>query len=304
MNFYEKKDLALCGLACVLCSQEDCSGCKAKGCTEGTDCSVYKCAIAKGLDGCYQCDNYPCDESMLKGIRIRAFNQYARQFGKQSLLNRLRNNFENGITYHKPDGLIGDYDSLETEEEIMQLIQFGNNNPYKECPVFETDHFMIRLVSESDAKDLLLCYGDPKARALFNNDGCPSGEYDYINHMKEMIQGWLYHDFAKGYFIRFAIINKQTQKVVGTIEIYDRKYQQSERTTGILRIDIAPMFEKEIFLVELFTLACNIFFDIFHTETIIHKAIPEAKERISAVRKLGFQPKTVEGLDHYWALQR
>jgi hypothetical protein len=139
MDFYETKDLGLCGLACVLCSETECPGCKARGCSEGCDCSVYKCAITKGLDGCYQCDKFPCDEGMLQGIRNKAFNRYARQFGKQALLNRLRDNYENGISYHRPDGLKGDYDNLQSEEEIIQLIQFGKNNPYKECPVFETE---------------------------------------------------------------------------------------------------------------------------------------------------------------------
>lgn len=129
MKFYVEKDLAICGLAYVLCSHEDCPGCKARGCKEGSDCSVYKCATGKGLDGCYQCDMFPCDEDMLKGIRSRAFIRYARKFGKQALLDRLRENFENSITYHTPDGSKGSYDLLMTEDEIIQLIQFGKNNP-------------------------------------------------------------------------------------------------------------------------------------------------------------------------------
>lgn len=304
MDFYEEKGISFCGLACVLCSEEACVGCKARGCKEVCDCSVYKCAIAKELDGCYQCDKFPCDEGMLSGTRIRAFNQYARQFGKQALLNRLHNNFKNGITYHRPDGLTGDYDSLETEDDIMQLIQFGHNNPYKECPVFKTEHFILRLISDADAEDLLVCYGDSKARRFFNNDGCIPCKYDDRNQMKEIIRGWLDHDYAQGCFIRLAIVDNTIQKAVGTVEIYDRKIQQSERTTGILRIDIAHFYEKESFLAELFTISNHIFFDIFHSETIIHKAIPEAEERISALKKVGYQPITIEGRENYWACSK
>lgn len=151
---------------------------------------------------------------------------------------------------------------------------------------------------------MLLCYGDPKVRRFFNNDGCPPGEYDYLNRMNELIHGWLHHDYAKKYFIRFAIIDKQTQKAVGTIEIYDRKYQQSERTTGILRIDIANSYEKERFLCELFVISNDIFFNIFHVEMIIHKAIPEATERISSILKSGYQPIKIEGREHYWVHKR
>ncbi|MDF2589178.1 MAG: hypothetical protein K0S41_3019 [Anaerocolumna sp.] len=125
MNFYENKDLAKCGLACVLCSNEECPGCKMKSCNEGCDCTVYQCVTQKGLDGCYQCEEFPCDKDMLQGIRIKAFNQYARHFGKQALLDRLRDNFEHGIIYHNPSGAKGDYDILSTEDEIMQLIQYG-----------------------------------------------------------------------------------------------------------------------------------------------------------------------------------
>lgn len=51
MNFNAEKDLAICGLACVLCSAEDCPGCKARGCKEGSDCSVYQCATKKEVVG-------------------------------------------------------------------------------------------------------------------------------------------------------------------------------------------------------------------------------------------------------------
>ena len=63
---------------------------------------------------------------MHKNIRNRAFNLYAKKFGKTALLERLRINYENCITYHKPDGSNkGDYDLLETEEEIFCFIQKG-----------------------------------------------------------------------------------------------------------------------------------------------------------------------------------
>jgi len=120
--FCIEKDLGVCGLACVLCSAEDCLGCKMRAAKEGCDCSIYKCATAKGLDGCYQCDDFPCEEDMHKNIRNRAFNLYAKRHGKTALLERLRINYESGITYHKPDGSKSDYDLLETEEEVLRLI--------------------------------------------------------------------------------------------------------------------------------------------------------------------------------------
>ncbi|HML47343.1 MAG TPA: GNAT family N-acetyltransferase [Clostridia bacterium] len=306
MKFHAEKNLGLCGLACVLCGSDDCPGCKARGCKEGGDCSVYQCVIGKGLDGCYQCGQFPCEEKMLKGIRNRAFNQYARQFGKKALLDRLQANCEDGIAYHQSDGSKGDYDLLSTEDEIMQLIQFGRNNPYVQCPTFETEHFIVRLIEEKDADDLLICYGDPEVRRILNTDNCPP--VDYRSEMslliREWIGKWIGKDYAGGYFIRFSIIDKQTDRAVGTMEVYDGKYGRSDRTTGILRIDIAAIYEKDKYLTELFRAANDIFFDIFHAEKIVYQAFPELSERISALSKSGFRPAKIKGRKHYWVHEK
>lgn len=152
MKFYAEKDLALCGLVCSLCSQENCPGCKQQGCQELSDCTVYQCVIKKGLDGCYQCSEFPCPAEILQNPRNRAFNQYARQFGKQALLDRLRINYENGITYHRPGELEGDYDMFTTEAEILRLLQFGTPAPDGKSPELETEQFTLRLVQTEDAE--------------------------------------------------------------------------------------------------------------------------------------------------------
>ena len=122
MNFYEERGIAYCGLACVLCSSADCSGCVSEiAC--GKDCAIGKCAVEKGVDGCYACPDYPCGEDMLKNKRIKAFNRYMQDFGKDALIKRLDANNQKGIAYHKPDGSIGDYDILETEDEIYELLR-------------------------------------------------------------------------------------------------------------------------------------------------------------------------------------
>ena len=140
MNFLEKRGIGYCGLACVLCSAKDCLGC-AVGIANGGDCSAGKCAVKKGVDGCCACPDYAsCTESMPHGKRNKAFNRYAREFGLDALIDRLRVNCENGITYHTPDKTSGDYDALETEDEIYQLLRYGRNDPYASCPQFDTEH--------------------------------------------------------------------------------------------------------------------------------------------------------------------
>lgn len=303
MKFYAEKDLALCGLACVLCSQEDCPGCKERGCKEGSDCPVYQCATGKGLDGCYQCDEFPCEEKMLQGVRNRAFNRYAKEHSKQALLDRLRDNFEKGIVYHKPDGLKGDYDMMDTENEIIQLIQFGKRNPYVECPVFETENFILRLVTEDDAADLLTCYSDTSARPIFNSDTCTSNFfYDTSDEMSDCIKMWL-NSYVRKEFVRFSIIDKCFSHAVGSIEMFGMvgKYKT---TRGILRLDIMSKYEEAAYLDELFTLCLNDFFDLFAVNQIVTKAIPQAVKRVNILKKLGFVVYDFPEREYYWICSR
>lgn len=305
MSYYENKGLAMCGLACVLCSSEECPGCKAKGCADKghynkSACAIYACAAKKELEGCYQCSEYPCKEGIFQNVRVRAFNQYAAQFGERALLERLRENYSNGIFYHDPEGGKGDYDCLDSEDEIMELLQFGRCNPYEKCPVYETGHFKLRLVTKEDAEDLQICYRVSMVSKLINRDGCPPEEFDFADRMEQVIEGWLNQDYANRYFIRFAVIDKPTGKVIGTIETYDRKYQKKNRNIGVLRMDILSGFEKEVYLRELLEISSHIFFKIYHSEIVLHKVEPEAIERIAASGKSGFTPIEIEGREHYW----
>lgn len=303
MKFYTEKDLALCGLACVLCSHEDCPGCRARGCEEGGGCSIYQCAMGKGLDGCYQCGEFPCEEKMLQGIRNRAFNRYAKEHGKQALLDRLHGNYKKGILYHKPDGLKGDYDVVDTENEVIQLIHFGKRNPYVECPVSETENFILRLVTEDDAADLSACYSDTNARPIFNSDTCTSNFFfETSDEMSGCIKMWL-NSYVRREFVRFSIIDKCSSHAVGTIEMFGMvgKY---ETTQGILRLDIMSKYEEAAYLDELFTLCVNDFFDLFAVNQIVTKAIPQAVKRVNILQKLGFVAYDFPEREYYWAYSR
>ncbi len=303
MKFCEEKDLALCGLACVLCSEDDCPGCKTRGKKDGCNCSVYKCATKKGLDGCYQCDDFPCNEDMLRGIRNRAFNQYARQFSKKDLLTRLRINYENGVAYHKSNGLKGDYDLLETEDDILRLIRFGSYNPYKRCPILETEHFILRLVRLEDAEDLLKCYSDPDAQQLFNADRCLNDfRYQTLEEMQNCIAFWL-KEYEQEAYVRFAIVDKSLGKAVGTIEMFGM-IGQYKTPQGVLRIDICFEYERIFLIKELLTLCSTDFFLLFDVVQIITKAVPIASVRIQALSELGFQYYELPERTYSWCLDK
>jgi RimJ/RimL family protein N-acetyltransferase len=321
MDFKEKRGIGYCGLACVLCSyDQDCPGCVAK-IARGGDCSAGKCAVGKGVDGCYACPEYPsqqpamrttnpCGENMLQGKRNKAFNRFMQEFGRKALIGRLRVNYDNGITYHTPDKSPGDYDLLETEDEIYRLLRYGRNDPYLKCPEFETEHFYLRQVREDDAEELFdAFYGDLSGWMFYGNDMCRSiftGRYATLDEMKNCIRSWL-TEYTNRYYIRFTVIDKQTRKVIGTIEIFDNIYSEKKwkieavKNGFVLHIDFAVPYETREYLSELLCLADNEFFRLFGFNYLLIRAVPEAEERIMALLSSGYEPFDWErGREHYY----
>ncbi len=300
MRFHEEKGLAVCGLACALCSEEACPGCQQGGCTSAETCSIYQCASDRGLASCYLCTEFPCTASMFEKVRVRAFNRYAKEKGINELMARLQTNSEAGIIYHRGGGLRGDYDLLENEEDVMDMIEYGRAiDPYVSCPMLETDHFLLRLVQESDAEDLLRCYSDPEAERFFNADNCTSNFcYTTKAQMRECIRFWL-RSYQARYFVRWSIIDKQVNRAIGTVEMF-----ADPQAWGVLRVDLAASYETDMFLDELFSLASRRFFTLFGVDKMLTKAIPEAVARIAPLRKNGFTVTEFRGHAHYYALNR
>ena len=50
-------------------------------------------------------------------------------------------------------------------------------NPFLDCPVYETEHFIIRKLKREDAEALFSCYSDPDAARFFNGDCCGDDFY-------------------------------------------------------------------------------------------------------------------------------
>lgn len=118
--------IARCGLACcVCCENADCVGCHADGCKDREWCENRKCTIKKGLDGCWQCTDFPCNSPMLAKPRVRAFAEYIRKFGAERLMDKLAQNERAGVLYHYPDQLVGDYDCFTGRDEIWDAIDNG-----------------------------------------------------------------------------------------------------------------------------------------------------------------------------------
>lgn len=179
-----------------------------------------------------------------------------------------------------------------------------STSPYERCPIFESESFILRLVNESDAENLLKCYSDLSAVKLMNSDNCINNfHYKTIDEMKDCILFWLKEYESKAY-IRFSIIDKQIQKAVGTIEIFGRKEtDEKDIKFGVLRIDLCSGYEKRSYITELLQISNEHFYNMFGVRHIITKAIPAAAERISALTGSGFSKlgdNTIMPYSHYY----
>lgn len=176
--------------------------------------------------------------------------------------------------------------------------------PYIDCPTYESTHFRLRQVREADAADLLECYADPLAAPLFNSDNCTS---NFIYHTQEEMLGCIHFwmaDYARHGYVRFAILDKVRQKAVGTIEFFARNRVEGFGMVGVLRLDLASRYETEPDIAEILAVVEDHFYAAFEVGSIITKAIPKAKERIQALRKLGYSAlpeNTIMPYGDYWA---
>ncbi|OJU09455.1 MAG: DUF3795 domain-containing protein [Clostridiales bacterium 43-6] len=119
-------NIAYCGLACCFCLEnKTCPGCQAGGCDIHGWCKNYNCCLDKGIVGCWECADFPCQGGMLDKLRIRAFARFAKEYGTGELTKCLLKNKENGIVYHYDGQHVGDYDNYKTEEEIIEMIKTG-----------------------------------------------------------------------------------------------------------------------------------------------------------------------------------
>jgi hypothetical protein len=61
---------------------------------------------------------------------VRAFVTFVKEHGVEFLLDCLERNEQQGIVYHHPGSLNGDYDVPQTETALIEMIQYGKTvNP-------------------------------------------------------------------------------------------------------------------------------------------------------------------------------
>ena len=110
-----------CGLVCSLCDAVEkyqCVGCR-KGGGPDADCFQLLCTLEKGIDGCWDCVEFPCDKGMfaatnsIAGICV-AFVLCIKKNGIQAHLDHIKKNVGHSIFY-------ADWQK-ETSHEILEVI--------------------------------------------------------------------------------------------------------------------------------------------------------------------------------------
>lgn len=166
-------------------------------------------------------------------------------------------------------------------------------NPYEKCPIFETKHFLLRLIQVEDSEELVKCYSDSKSQELFNADNC-TGDFciTTTDNMKECLVAWL-KAYEQEAFVRFSIVYKLKNKAVGTIEMFGGDI-------GVLRIDIASPYEEAPYLREIIAVCIENFYDLFSVNLIATKAIQKAQNRIEVLLEAGFCLSNFKGKEDYY----
>ena len=162
---------------------------------------------------------------------------------------------------------------------------------YETPPVLENERYLIRFIRKEDCDDLLCVYSDEKAVPFFNSDNCNGDDFHYITkeRMQQAIDFWL-REYGMRYYVRFAICDKRKNNAaIGTLEIFNRQADDFFTDCGLLRLDLRSDYEQEEEIGNLLSLIVSPFFTLFSCSMIATKAIPAAKERISALKTFGFE---------------
>ena len=160
---------------------------------------------------------------------------------------------------------------------------------YEQIPVMGSDKFLLReIIEDTDAEDLLKVYSDKAAVPLFNSDNCVNDFYFVsLKEMRDTIAFWK-REYQNRYYVRWAIIDKNANQAIGTIELFNRKAKDYFNNCGLLRLDLRSDYEKQDIIEDILGIIIPETKEMFACERIATKAIPIAKERIRALEHMGF----------------
>lgn len=161
---------------------------------------------------------------------------------------------------------------------------------YKECPVLENDRFLLRLIEEKDAEDLLKVYSDKRVLPFLNSDNC-HGDNFYMTGTEDVrnaIHYWLKEYAGRG-FVRFTVFDKSVNAAVGTIELFLRRAEDYFNDCGLLRLDLRFDYENPKDIAEVLSVIIEPAYSLFGCSWLATKAPVYAVDRIEALKKMGFE---------------
>lgn len=163
-------------------------------------------------------------------------------------------------------------------------------NPYENCPVYENERYLLRLVEPGDAPDLLRVYSDEKAVPLFNGDNCHGDDFHYttLERMQSAVEFWL-SAYGGGGFVRWAVVDRKSRQAVGTIELFLRRAEDYFDNCGLLRLDLRSDYETEEAVSDILSQIVPPAWELFGCEMIATKIPPCAGARRAAAERMGFE---------------
>ena len=161
---------------------------------------------------------------------------------------------------------------------------------YSQCPAVENARYLLRMTTPEDCEDLLRVYSDEKAVPLLNSDNCHGDDFHYktIGRMREAIGFWQF-SYEQRYFVRWSIVDKAHGEAVGTIELFHRDAEDFFTDCGLLRLDLRSDYEADEEIYAILSLILEPAYEWFACSMIATKAVPQAEERIAALKRLEFE---------------
>ncbi len=163
-------------------------------------------------------------------------------------------------------------------------------NIYEFCPQIDSENFLIRKLEEDDIDGLYKIYSDKKAVPFFNSDNCHGDDFYYKTkeRVKEAIGFWK-EAYLNGWFVRFSVVNKKDNQVIGTIEAFHRSSDDYFNKVCLLRLDLLSDYEQKDCIKEILCAVESPFYDLFNTSSIVTKGFTNSLNRIQALNELNYQ---------------
>ena len=118
-----RETVAYCGLICGVCyglGPEPCD-CRTAPKPQEADCYQRNCCIEKGINGCWECGDFPCDNGYFgeehggwRGLCVSSV-EYVRHHGLQALVDLV-------VSRHGPRMDHSPYIN-KTPEEVLEILQ-------------------------------------------------------------------------------------------------------------------------------------------------------------------------------------